>query len=211
MSLFRFVFAVFIFSMVPYVALAQDDSTIKPLPGFLDNIGKTQEAPAEEITPPKTDISAPKTETQKSDLSDIPDEYIIEASQFGEKCRNDYTMPLYFDCRCLGVKYLDARIEMGPDASPSGVQNRLGKACKDGTGIAGQLYEECLNDFVNAPTHLDPEEYCSCYGNTFAEYFEDLPGRMNPRTKIALLSKAKLTCQDPAAARRIYGNGVLTR
>ena len=100
---------------------------------------------------------------------------------------------------------------MGPDASPSGVQNRLGKACKDGTGIAGQLYEECLNDFVNAPTHLDPEEYCSCYGNTFAEYFEDLPGRMNPRTKIALLSKAKLTCQDPAAARRIYGNGVLTR
>lgn len=143
--------------------------------------------------------------TKKSDMSDIPDDYIIEASKFGEECRNHREMPLYFNCQCLAVTYLDHRIDLGPEAHSSAVRNMLGGECKDGTGIAGKLYEECLNDFVNAPKHLDPETFCSCYSNTFSKYFESSNGEMNPRMKLSFLSRSRLQCQNPEAARKIYG------
>lgn len=153
------------------------------------------------------DMTAPKEEKsiKKSDMSNIPDDYIIEASKFGETCRNDFKMPLYFNCQCLAVKYLDHRIELGPEAHSSAVRNLLGKDCKDGTGIAGQMYKKCLYNISTAPKHLDPETFCSCYSNTFASYFESLPGAMNPRMKVSLMSRARLKCQDPEAARKIYG------
>lgn len=188
-------------------AIAQDDTTLKPLPDFLKDrpIPPSQPAIAQETY--KGPDLAPEEEKRvnRSDLSDIPDEYIIEASKFGEECRNDRKMPLYFDCRCVAVRYLDTRIELGPESTPSAVRNQLGAACKDGTGIAGQLYERCLLDINNAPTHLDPEEFCSCYGNTFAKYFEDFDQVMGTKAEISLKSKARLTCQDPVTARRIYG------
>jgi len=133
--------------------------------------------------------------------------FLIEASNFGERCRNDKDMKLYFDCRCMGAEYLDRRIKLGPSASASEVQNSLGITCKDGTGVAGEMYEHCLNDFINAPTELDPEEFCQCYANSFAKYYEDLSGRLTIKAKIALKSRARMVCQRPATARRIYGNG----
>lgn len=199
-------------SVLSHAVVAQDDPTIKPLPSFLDTIEK--KAPdTSDSSSAEEDISAPQKDEPKAkmDMSDIPDEFIDEASQFGEDCRNHHEMPMYFDCRCMGVKFLDARMELGASASKSEVQNRLGKACKDGTGIAGQLYERCLNDFVNAPENVGPEEYCSCYGNTFAKLFEDWPSLLTQSAKVALTSKAQLICQNPEAARRIYGPGAVVR
>jgi len=204
------------FNIVDHRAFAQNvDTTIKPLPDF---IRERPEAPLPETAPqdildPQTPITAP-VDTSKplgADMSDIPDEYIIEASKFGDECRNNDKLNKHFDCRCMAVKYLDARIEYGPSAGVSVIRNKLGYDCKDATGIAGELYQACLLDIENAPTHLDPEEYCSCYANTFAKYFEEWPGRITINLKVSLMSRAKLTCRDPAGARKIYGAGPLTR
>lgn len=214
MKYLGFIAVFFVLGIFSFSAYAQlEDPTVKPLPEFLDGIGGNNTAlPPEEPKEDETkEMVAPKPERPKSDLSDIPDEYIIEASKFGEECRNDYTLPLYFDCRCMAVTFLDERIKRGPDASVSGIRNSMGDKCKDGTGIAGQIYEECLNDFVNAPKHLDPEEFCSCYGNTYAEIFEDFSGAVTAKANIALRSKAKTVCQDPVAGRRIYGPGAIPR
>lgn len=194
-----------------YDSFAQDtDTSIKPLPDFI------QERPIRSVPLPEplndgqSDIAAPDRpdEERRSDMSDIPDEYIIEASQFGEMCRNEGDMRNYYDCRCMAIKYLDARIEFGPEVGPSFVKTALVKAndCKDATGIAGRIYERCLLDINNAPTHLDPEEYCSCYGNTFAKYFENITKNMTLMTKINLKTRAQLRCRDPIAAQRIYGS-----
>lgn len=161
---------------------------------------KPQESGQEMIAPQIK--KAPK----KSDMSDLPDDYIIEASKFSETCRNDKKMPLYYNCECLAVEYLDHRKDLGPDASKEAVKNRLGDHCKDGTGIAGQLYEKCLYDYATAPKHVDPEEFCSCYGNTFASLFEKSRGALYPQIEISFLSKARLKCSNPEAARKIYGN-----
>lgn len=210
-------------------AFAQSDDTIKPLPDFLseqpassdfpqnassapvpsapapvpkDNVRPAYEVPP--MAPEVSDADAPKGQIR--DLSAIPDHYIREATAFGEKCRNHHERPLYYDCRCLGVEYLDARIRLGASASASAIENQLGAKCKDGSGIAGQHYQRCLNDFVNAPKHLDPEEYCRCYGNSYAKYFERLQGKLTVKGNISLMSRAKLTCSNPKAAQRIYGN-----
>jgi len=141
----------------------------------------------------------------KTGFEDVPDEFILEATAFEEACRNNHKQKLYFDCRCLSIKYLEARIERGKEAPVSAIENMLGDSCKDGTGIAGQLYEECLSDFVAAPLEKDPEEFCSCYGNTFAQYFENLEGRLTVRARGAFKSRARLRCRNPETANELYG------
>ena len=139
-------------------------------------------------------------------MSDIPDDYIMESNEFAEICRNDDEMPLYFDCRCLAVEYLDHRIDVGPDISSSTIRNRLGENCKDGTGIAGKLYEECISDFRNMPDVSDPEEYCECVGSGFARQFEALPHKLTPRRESKLIYHVRLKCSDPETYRTVYGN-----
>ena len=208
MKHFLFVAVLFAFGAISFGAVAQqlDDPTVKALPEFLDDIGKEPSPPAEK-TPKDSavDMAAPEAEQSASDLSDIPDEYIIEASQFGEYCRNDHTMPKYFDCRCMAVAYLDKRIERGPYVSASSIRNKITKECKDASGAAGDVYQHCLTDIENAPTHLDPEEYCSCYGNTYAETFERFNGLVTAKTDVALKARAKTICSDPLTAQQIYG------
>ena len=76
-------------------ALAQEsDTAIKPLPDFIQNRPNVEEP---ETTPPgmtgdeASPLAAPESSAPSAriDMSDVPDSYIIEASKFGEECRND--------------------------------------------------------------------------------------------------------------------------
>ncbi|MFK7840576.1 MAG: hypothetical protein AB8B83_09650 [Bdellovibrionales bacterium] len=212
-SLCFLAFVLLVLMTTGHAGFAQEtDTAIKPLPDFIQERPEIKAPPPVRRAPNNTsrsDIAAPDRpdEERPSDLSEIPDEYIIEASEFGEMCRNEGDMRNYYDCRCMAIKYLDARIEFGPDVGPSFVKTALvqAKDCKDATGIAGHIYERCLLDINNAPTHLDPEEYCSCYGNTFAKYFENISRNVTLMAKINLKTRAQLRCRDPIAAQRIYG------
>lgn len=214
MKHFLFVAVLIAFGAFSFGVMAQqlDDPTVKPLPQFLDDINKN-ETSAEKQAPQEdsSDIAAPESTQPQSDLSDIPDEFIIEASQFAEDCRNDGTMPKYYDCRCMAVAFLDKRIERGPEASASSIRNSITKECKDASGAAGDVYEHCLTDFENAPTHIDPEEFCSCYGNTYAETFERFDGVATAKVNVSLMARAKIICSDPVSARRMYGPGAVPR
>jgi len=205
------VILVFGFFSVSAHAQILEDPTIKPLPEFLDHSTRDETLPqADEVQKDNAiDMAAPEATKPESDLSDIPDEFIIEASDFAEECRNDHTMPMYYDCRCLSVAYLDERIRRGPESGADSIRRTITKQCKDASGIAGQIYEHCLTDFVNAPKHLDPEEYCSCYGNTYAKYYEGFDGLATARVNISIKARAKTVCADPAAARRVYGRGAV--
>ena len=177
------------------------------LPICLAFISHSPLALAQENLDDPADLMAPKEEPaiRKKDMSDIPDEYIMEATQYGEECRNDDKLPLYFDCRCMTVHYLDVRKKLGPEASVSAVRSQLGGRCKDGTGIAGVAYEKCLGNFLLAPKNVNLEDFCGCYSNRFAKMYESLPGAMSARAEIALKSRARTECASPETARRIYG------
>jgi hypothetical protein len=153
-----------------------------------------------DFMPPKEESKVPK-----KDLSDLPDEYIAEATQFGENCKNDPNLSQYFNCQCMAVEYLDTRKKLGPNASSSIIRSYLGGKCKDGTELAGPMYEECLDTRTHAPTHVDPEVYCTCFTNSFIKMFEELQGAMSSQIEIAMRSRARTECSEPETARRIYG------
>ena len=137
--------------------------------------------------------------------SDIPDVYLIEAMNYAQECSDSQVMQLYYDCRCMGAEYLERRIALGPEAPRSQVAQRIGPACADGTGIAGSLYQDCKKNYVQVPANVGVEDYCSCYGNTYAKMFERMNRPLLSREHVALMTQARVACANPSTARRIFG------
>ncbi|MGB0718868.1 MAG: hypothetical protein ACPGRX_00225 [Bdellovibrionales bacterium] len=161
-----------------------------------DADAKIDSAPA----PPQT---SPQT---KDKYDDVPAAWLDEAFAFGEECRASVKMRQYYDCRCMAVRFLDKRIEYGEGADRTVLMQRIGPECADGTGIAGRLYETCKADYVSIPVGLDIEEYCTCYASTYAKMFEKLDRSLGNKQHVALMTRAKVTCRNPDAARKFYGN-----
>lgn len=205
----RLLLAVLALAILPMGAYAQEDTTMKPLPSFLDNIGDGEDAPIESEPAPADEPSyaAPQSAAPKTDLSQVSDAVIIEVTKYGEECRDDDEMNKYFDCRCLASEYLDARMKLGEDASAADVKMEIRDRCRNAAGIAGSVYERCLENIMMQPKDKSPEEFCSCYANTYGKYLETWPRQLTRRTTMGLKSKAQLVCQDQRAARRIYGPG----
>lgn len=167
---------------------------------YADNLSDTTD-----IVISMSAIPSSSEDSAQFDKKDAPKDYIKEAQEFEEICRNDREMPLYFKCGCLAEEYLDHRKDLGPEAHSSAVRNRLGEQCKDGSGIAAKTEADCVDDTANAPKGKDLKEFCECYGSKFGKLFEQSPGRMNPRMKVKFMSMARLKCMDPEAAAKIYG------
>lgn len=205
-------------------ANAQEDR-LRPLPDFLQDTPDVAPPLIPEAAPPPvqedSDDFAPSllaptprqseqnTSTSRDDLKDIPDEYIEEAIAFGRECSSDPQMQLYFDCRCMTVKYLDRRIELGKDAHFSAVRLGVGPQCADGTGIAGQLFEGCKGRYSQIPAGKDPEDFCSCYGNTYAKLYENYGRVLRSPQHVSFMAQARMACTNSENARRIYGNNPL--
>lgn len=210
---------------VSYEASAQDE-LLKPLPDFLqaapENVppplpeetvegvaAQETEKPSalETLLKPKTDsIDTPPEAANRDDLKDIPDEYIEEALAFGDSCAVNRQMQLYFDCRCMAVKYLDRRIAAGPDAAPSSIQVGIGAECADGTGISGRMFESCRSNYASVPKGKDPEKFCACYGNTYAKLYENYGRPIRSRQHVSFMAQSRTACVDVRAARQLYGN-----
>lgn len=127
---------------------------------------------------------------------DVPYSYIVEAQNFHEECLADSRLFQFYDCKCLSVKFLDRRVEVGPGPGKKTIMLSLQGECKDGTYVAGMKYEECMNNgTVMFSPRKTPEEYCACLGNETARLYESrsvLPGTYS---YIRLVSQAHLNCQ----------------
>ncbi len=188
-----------------FTVYAQDvvDGSVPALPAMPEEDVLADDEPLakEEIVIPLT----PPVSPAPNPYDDIPDAYIAEAVAFVQDCENNSRTSLYYDCRCMGAEYLDRRIALGPDAPASQVQLRINSVCADGTGIAGDMYESCTADYLTLPQGFKAEEFCACYANTYAKFFEGLQGPLHTETHIDLMTRARLTCRDPGLAQRFFG------
>lgn len=154
----------------------------------------------------EADLLAPDNQFDDTSIYDlIPDEYITEAVNYVRECEVNSLMSKYYDCRCMGVEYLDRRISLGPDAPASQLAQTIGPLCADGTGIAGRFYEQCSADYLNVPVGVDIDEYCACYANTYAKLFENYGRPLYSRDHVKLMTRARLSCRNPGLAQRFYG------
>ncbi len=158
----------------------------------------------------KTLQSAPdgKNEQTPNLYANLPQEYILEAQQFFSRCKSSGTMSPYYNCKCLATKYLDKRIELGPEASDNDISFAIEGECPDASEAAGYKYTQCLKQLGAIPPRTDPEEYCSCYANTFAKLYEQ--NRKGPSSKVfvRLQAQAMTICRNPDLAGKTDPNKV---
>ena len=130
-------------------------------------------------------------------LDDVPDEYIEEAYQFGERCKQDTQMRQYKDCECMAAKYLDRRIAGREKIDSASILMSLERDCVDATEAAGVHFDKCMANGVMTPTDIPIEDYCTCFANTYVELFEAIRPEPGSGAFIKLQTRASMTCREP--------------
>lgn len=158
-------------------------------------------APALEDT---LNTSPRQQQPEANPYANLPQEYIDEASAYYAECERTFTMRQYYNCKCWATAYLDKRIELGPDSHHDNIRMAIQHDCIDATAAAGYEYEQCLNNGTIMPQNIAPEEYCSCYANTYAKLFEMVRASPNSQVFMHLQTQAYIACKDPELAERLF-------
>lgn len=142
--------------------------------------------------------------SQFEDLSSLPDEYIEESFAFHNECTGDNDYYNYYDCNCLAMAYLDARVKAGAETHHSLLKQNIRKLCLDPTGMTGELFNNCLNDRPDSFSDLPQEEFCTCYANTFGKLFEYYKIPPSSSVTVTMRKQARIACRDRELALRLY-------
>jgi hypothetical protein len=179
-------------------ASAQEDITI-PVP--LSSPGNTLLEPQRaENNPPVTTL----------DPEDIPEEYIIEAEQVHRACLLNQVTNMFFDCECYSIKFLDKRIEQGPEPPQSHLLVELEGSCPNPVAVAGYTFENCTEQMFMREIY-DNEELCTCVANAVANNYTEMP-RLNSISLISLNRNSYLDCGlGEIIKRRIYEEQIIRR
>lgn len=150
----------------------------KSVPG--GTAGTTSTAPAASGAIKDLTLSTPSPDKNKDiDPKDIPDVLMDEMKQVETDCHNNYFYSNFHDCRCVAVKFLDARIKSDPDTPRSRIYENVASQCPDPVSIAGYVYTSCAS-FLKATRPDDYVPICKCTANTVATQYTAHPN-MNIR------------------------------
>jgi len=136
---------------------------------------------------------------------DIPDKFIEEAAQVQQKCESGYVLSQYFNCECRALKYLEERVRQGEFVEASQIEASIQNECRDSTMAAGMEYGDCLKQYTGLAKDQDPEEFCTCYANTYSDLMDRLKPYVRARTIVQIRTRALQTCSNPVYARQKYG------
>lgn len=129
-----------------------------------------------------------------------PEEVMEEAEYVFQACDTNVFQRDYFDCACIAGTFLQARDKYGSVAPQeeiiSDILNGRNARCANPTGIAGKLYQNCMDtSAVTREYNKDNEEFCTCVGNTTARRFTARPA-LNSSYIARLESRALVDCQQ---------------
>lgn len=148
---------------------------------------------------PVTDplLNERKAEPVIRNLEDIPEEALADAHNFENDCNQDQHRATHYDCECLASRYLERRIELGPDAPGNIVFMDVQSECPNLPGAAGFAYTQCIGQPISFfPEAHDPEKYCSCIGNAYAKLFARSGKLPNSRAMVQMRTTAALSCTE---------------
>ena len=129
-----------------------------------------------------------------------------EAKAAYNNCKGNINTRAYYDCKCLAFEHLLERIEAGPDLGSSTISFRIQDRCRDATEAAGVEYDSCLREYATLPPGTDPQAFCNCYANTFSKMIDARAPMLQSKTIVPLKVRARVTCSDPALARKLYNS-----
>lgn len=114
-------------------------------------------------------------ETKKAvNPAEIPDIVMQEVKEIEHICSGNYLYSSFHDCRCLAVKFLDARISTDPATSRDAVFKQVAAQCVNKVSIAGYIYPSCY-DIMKLHYPDTYREICECTANKVAEDYAARP------------------------------------
>lgn len=101
-------------------------------------------------------------------------EQVDEALAVSQDCARHSRSSTYFDCDCVGMKFLELRRAAGDKAHAPFLLIEAEKSCPNMAGIAGQTYERCL---AWGPQEIgyNYKEFCSCFGSEYGRIYGKNP------------------------------------
>lgn len=136
-------------------------------------------------------------------FADVPDEYLQEALEYSTFCEANDLMRQYYDCECLGMRFLDERTELGPTVARDTIRFSLSNECRDATEASGMAYTACMKTTSTMSPGTDPEKYCECVGNTYSKLIDQKRPAIDSRSIVHFSSQARIICEDPDLARSL--------
>ena len=148
-------------------------------------------------------LAAPFAHAQ-TDVEDeydkIPDEYIEEADNYFDTCRQDYITSQYLNCACMSTTLLRERIARGPTVPQTTILLEINDECFDAINSAGPIYEKCLKNSYSFKPGTDPEKYCECVANTYVEAMNLQKPTIRSTNMVQYNVYANSKCRDPGTA-----------
>jgi hypothetical protein len=139
--------------------------------GGLPTVGPTDEMRLEQAISDMTVLDTLGAEIQPR---------LLEESQRAQRhCESNISLSDYYDCVCYAAKFLEARVDHGPEENiifTNFVREVDYKDCVDEPQIAEVNYQRCLQMISN--TRFSPgqeEEICQCTGRNVAASFAARP------------------------------------
>lgn len=105
---------------------------------------------------------------------EIQSDLMIEAEKEYQKCTRKGAYSKYYDCRCIAIKFLDARIKRGPEAHSQHILGEVTLECPYAAGVAGLSYRKCESMFAMGIVG-DLDKFCTCFANSVAKTFSAKP------------------------------------
>lgn len=125
------------------------------------------------------------------DPKDIPETILKEMQGIEKDCETNYFYNSFHNCKCVAVKYLDARIKSDPNIPKERVFNKVANQCPDETAIAGYIYKNCAEYMKNV--RKDYVSFCTCNANNVARSYSKNP-IMNLRYIESLRRNSMMAC-----------------
>lgn len=144
---------------------------------------------------PELNLETPNSGTGTSSAilpEDIPEILLREVQDIERNCNYNTLYAAYHDCRCIAVKFLDARLNSNPDSSRDAVFQKVASQCPNEPGIAGFIYKGCVEVMQYARPE-DFDKFCKCSANSVARSYTARPN-MNVRYIENLRKKAYISC-----------------
>lgn len=120
-------------------------------------------------------------------------EQLEEAFQVSDSCKAYGITNTYYDCDCVGLKFLEGRQRQGDKASAFWLKEEAQRKCPNTTDMAGMIYTRCLS-WAPLERGYDYEPFCSCYGSEFAKIYAKNPSE-NQLVREAQMTVALINCK----------------
>lgn len=129
---------------------------------------------------------------KKSDIFDSTPEQIDEALKISFQCKNGEYLRTYYDCDCLGMKFLELRKERGEHIAATPLLIEAQKLCPNSADVAGRTLGQCTV-WSRTMRPYNYEEFCNCFASEFAKQYQRNTSD-NPYVREAQMTNAYIKC-----------------